>query len=157
MTNVFILLVLFQLKHFLADYPLQLPFMLQKFKADWGFFWPLVTHCGVHAFFTSIIVAVFCPEKAALCSVLDFVVHFAMDRIKAGPKYLGRFKPLSPGEFKFHVATVLTSGSEFEEDGKVNLSKSAMRGNTYFWWSLGLDQMVHHLTNYFIIWMVVSS
>lgn len=28
--------------------------------------------------------------------------------------------------------------------------------NKLFWWALGFDQMIHHLTHYFIIWMLVS-
>lgn len=26
----------------------------------------------------------------------------------------------------------------------------------YFWWTLGLDQMMHHLTHYFIIYKIVT-
>lgn len=30
-----------------------------------------------------------------------------------------------------------------------------IKSNTYFWWALGLDQMVHHLTHYVFIAMIV--
>lgn len=129
MTTLFVLLVVFQLKHFLADYPLQGKYMLGKFKPGWEFLGPLAAHAGVHALLTWCIASVVIgrgewagglAEKLAL---MDFVVHFTMDRIKAGPKYLGRFKDM-------------------------------MR--PYFWWCLGFDQMVHHLTHYAIIYFLLT-
>lgn len=119
--QIFFLLLIFQVKHFLADYPLQTTWMLGKFKPDWSFFWPLTLHCLVHAWFTAVIVTAIDPTKWWL-AVVDFVIHFVMDRIKAGPKYLGRY----------------------------NVKEKK------FWWSLGLDQSVHHLTHYFIIWSLVA-
>jgi hypothetical protein len=119
MEKLFILLVLFQLKHFVADYPLQTPYMLGKFKDDWGFFPPLALHAGTHAIITFVIVLMFTSsfDFAFSCFLFDLVIHFFMDRIKAGKKYLNRWKP----------------------DEK------------YFWWALGFDQMIHHLTHYAII------
>jgi hypothetical protein len=32
-------------------------------------------------------------------AIVDFVVHFTMDRIKAGPRYLGRFSDVSSKAF----------------------------------------------------------
>lgn len=119
--QVFFLLLIFQVKHFLADYPLQTTWMLGKFRPDWSFFWPLTLHCLVHAWLTAVIVTAIDPTKWWL-AVVDFVIHFVMDRIKAGPKYLGRY----------------------------NVKEKQ------FWWSLGLDQSVHHLTHYFIIWSLVT-
>ncbi len=136
--KIFLLLVIYQLKHFMADFPLQGRYMLGKFKDDWSFFLPLSAHCGVHALFTFGIVLAFTtsPSLALLLAAFDFTVHFFMDRIKAGKKYLGRFKALSAKEF----------GAASED---------ARRDNTYFWWSLGLDQTVHHLTHYAIIACIV--
>lgn len=132
LATVFLLLVVYQLKHFVADFPLQGKYMLQKFNKDWSFFWPLAAHAGVHAYSTLLIANVYMflthswgygllPMKLA---IMDFVIHFSMDRIKAGPKYLGRYKDMYAHQF---------------------------------WWSLGLDQMVHHLTHYWIIWQLVTS
>ncbi|MES2856608.1 MAG: DUF3307 domain-containing protein [Bdellovibrionota bacterium] len=118
----FALSVIFQFKHFIADYPLQFPYMLRKFRPGWDFLLPLATHCFVHAFLTLIIVLVFAPELWWL-AVLDFVVHFVMDRIKSGPRYLGRF------------------------------SNSAKSG---YWIAFGFDQMVHHLTHIYIVWVIVT-
>lgn len=84
------LLVLYQIKHFVGDYVLQNVWMLQKGLPNWEFVLPLSIHCGVHALMTLAITLYLAPTLWWLC-VLDFAVHFVMDRIKAGPKYLGRF------------------------------------------------------------------
>lgn len=121
--QIFVLLVVFQMKHYIADFPLQRKYMLRKSRPGWDFLIPLVIHCGVHATITLTIVS-FVNPKMWWLAVVDFVVHFTMDRIKSGPRYLGRFD---------------------------DLSKPA------FWNILGFDQMVHHLTNYFIIWQLIMS
>lgn len=146
-SDVLTLLLVYQLKHFLADYPLQGGFMLKKFLPGWDFVLPLMAHCGVHALMTLAIVMFFNPALWWL-ALVDFGVHFVMDRLKAGPKYLGRFKALSGNEFKNILSYKDTVGLE--------QFKPQIRGNTFFWWSLGLDQMVHHLTHYFIIWKLLS-
>lgn len=119
-----VLYVIYQVKHFLADYPLQSNYMLRKFEDGWSFFLPLCAHCGVHAGLTFAIAIGFTHSLTFSLAVtaFDFIVHFFMDRIKAGKKYLGRFAPSSP----------------------------------YFWWSFGLDQMVHHLTHLAIIYWIVT-
>jgi len=115
--EIMLLLVIFQGKHFVADYLLQGEYMLGKFK-EVGWVKPLAAHCGVHAGFTFFIASfwVSAPD-ALLLAVMDFLIHFTMDRVKASPRMWGRFK---------------TDQKEF-------------------WWALGFDQTVHHLTHYFII------
>lgn len=137
MTTIFTLLAIFQLKHFLADYPLQTRYMLGKFRDDWGFAVPLLQHVLVHGLMTFAIALAYRPRMAATLMVFDMVVHFGMDRIKAGKKYLGRFKTL----------TAETAG---------NATPEQWRSSDFFWYSVGLDQGVHHLTHYAIIWMLVS-
>lgn len=137
MSAILAMLILFQFKHFLADFPLQSPYMLQKFKKE-GWIKPLAAHAGVHAVFTFVIVFGWASIPLALAmALLDFVIHFTMDRIKAGPTLLGRFKALTASEY-----------STATPDQKL--------GNKYFWWALGLDQAVHHLTHYLIIFIVLS-
>jgi hypothetical protein len=58
---------------------------------DWGFFLPLASHCAVHAVMTLVIVMLVNPAMWWLCFV-DGAIHFVMDRIKAGSRYLGRFR-----------------------------------------------------------------
>lgn len=137
--TIFVLLATFQLKHFLADYPLQNTYMLGKFKDGWDFLLPLLAHVGVHAIFTLCIAYAFTRSVGFAFGValLDLCVHFAMDRTKAGKKYLGRFKSLSGKEF--------SSATPVEK-----------RGNKFFWWALGFDQSVHHLTHYVIIYLIVT-
>lgn len=126
MKMIFILLVVFQLKHFLADYIFQTQYMLGKSKTGWNFVPPLVAHAMVHAGMTLLIVGIIDPSpiihSKAWLALVDFGAHFTMDRIKAGPRYLGRFKDTNKPQF---------------------------------WWALGFDQMIHHVTHYFIIWEII--
>lgn len=120
----FLLLVIFQFKQYLADFPLQRQYMLTgKIQKGWDFVVPLAIHCTVHATLTLAILLVADSRMWWLCFV-DFVMHFAMDRFKSSPRFLGRFN---------------------------DLQKAA------FWNCLGLDQTVHHLTHYYIIWRVVHD
>jgi hypothetical protein len=119
----FILLIIYQFKHFIADFPLQREYMLRKTRAGWDFLLPLVTHCMVHGL-GSLIIVMFFNSSLWWLAILDFVTHFVMDRLKSGPRYLGRFNDLSkPG----------------------------------FWNSLGFDQMVHHLTHIYIIYVIITN
>ena len=96
---IFLLLVVYQVKHFIADFPLQREYMLQKTRPHWDFLLPLTMHCLVHAFGTLIILVAFGRADLWWLSLLDFVVHFLMDRFKSGPRYLGRFNDLSKAGF----------------------------------------------------------
>lgn len=121
--DIFLLLILFQFKHFIADYPLQTQYMLGKMSKE-SWIAPLISHVLVHGVFTYLIVIVFTQSLwlAIILTILDMTIHFTMDRIKASPYKLGRFKPEQP----------------------------------YFWWALGFDQMIHHLTHYLLIYIVIT-
>lgn len=93
--EIIILLVLFQYKHFVADYPLQNAYMLGKFKLE-GWERPLAAHAGVHALFTFVIVLYFNPLLALPLAIIDFLVHGIVDRLKAHPHIGGRYKPEQP-------------------------------------------------------------
>jgi hypothetical protein len=161
MMPLFILLVVFQFKHWIADYILQGRYQLGKFRADWGFALPLLSHCAIQGAATLAICLVVRPELWWL-AVVDVVAHFAMDRIKAGPKYLGRFKALSGAEFERLMPTLKEidqhSGYIRAERISPAWSKaiSAVRSNRIYWVVLGLDAMFHHLTDLFIVWVLVS-
>ncbi len=90
---IFKLLIIFQIKHYLADYLLQTEYMLGKFKAkDWEM--PLLTHAGVHGLMTCAIVWYFVGWQLAIfMAVLDVIVHFTVDRVKASPFMFGRYQP----------------------------------------------------------------
>ena len=123
MILVFQLMFFFQMKQFLADFVLQRGFMLKKSMSTWEFLWPLTAHCLVHGVGTVLILSVFAPTLWYLC-FFDFVVHFMMDRIKSGPRYLGRFDD---------------------------------RSKNIYWVFFGFDQMVHHLTHLYMVWVVIQS
>lgn len=137
---IYLLLVIYQIKHFVCDYPLQGRYMLGKFKPYPDYILPLAAHAGVHAIATMLIASMFKPKLAIFLGLLDGAIHFAVDRIKASPDLLGRFKPLTKDTY---VAAVVSNDTE------------ALKGNTYFWWSLGADQMAHHLTHYILIWSLL--
>jgi hypothetical protein len=120
--SAFLLLVIFQGKQFIADFPLQREYMLRKVRPGWDFIPPLALHCAVHSAFTLAIALWWRPELWWLGAV-DFVVHFIMDRFKSGPRYLGRFND---------------------------------RSRTSYWTAFGFDQMVHHLTHLYIVWILVT-
>lgn len=156
---VFALLAIYQVKHFLADYPLQGRYMLGKFLPWPHFLRPLLAHAAVHGLFTfAIALTLASPLKALALALFDFGSHFLIDRIKASPNMLGRFKALSANEMRqimenaeyykqypFHNTTVQTQPQD----------QAKLRSNTLFWWSLGLDQMAHHFTHYVIIWSLL--
>ena len=160
----FALLAAYQLKHFLCDFPLQRPWMLRKFSADPDEWVPaLAAHAGVHALGTLAIAGAFLllarpasmlPSSAAALAAFDFVIHFTMDRIKASPGMMGRWKNLSATDFE----SISTIEKTFGSDPKFAPWKAKkLCGNTLFWWSLGFDQCVHHLTHYAIIAFLLLS
>ena len=94
--EIFTLLVLFQLKHFICDYPLQTQYMLGKMQAT-GWIQPLAAHAAVHSLATYIITMYFVgPFTAIIFALADFIIHFTVDRIKASPKLGGKFNPTQP-------------------------------------------------------------
>lgn len=137
---VFILFIAFQLKHFLADFPLQIPYMLGKFRKK-GWVKPLAMHCYVHAIITFIISYIYSDARSfSFClslGLFDFIAHFVMDRIKASPDLLGRFKPLTSANY-----TLATPEQR--------------RSNWLFWQMLGVDQLWHGLTDTLIVFLLVK-
>jgi hypothetical protein len=132
-TTAIFILVLFQLKHFLADYPLQSKYMLGKGKEE-SWFLPLLSHVGVHTAFTFVIALHFINVADAFrLALLDGIIHLIMDRVKASPELLGRFK--------------LVTG---------DVTSSEERSNKLFWWSFGFDQLIHQLTYCIIIFIMTK-
>jgi hypothetical protein len=81
-TTVFLLLALFGIKHFLADFLMQYEYMLKEkgiYGATGG-----VHHALLHAVFTFLILVFFCSngnEIIALAAV-DFFIHYHVDFVK---------------------------------------------------------------------------
>lgn len=124
--EIIFLFVLFFVKHFLADYPLQTEYMLRKTSPIWGWKLPLTVHCMVHAVLTYIILltvvslGMFNIAYVAILGLvfLEFVIHWIVDAWKA------RLCNAKPNE-------------------------------TAFWIALGADQMLHYLTYALIITLVI--
>lgn len=166
MCTLFLLLVLYQIKHFLCDFPLQTPYMLGKFKKYPDFIKPLLAHAAVHGLTTLLIALWFKPEMALLLAMFDACTHFVVDRIKANPSLLGRFKALSGRDYvelakdKAISERIIRSGAYSQtertsEKEVLNDINKKFKSNVYFWWALGADQAAHHLTHYFVIWCLL--
>jgi len=92
--NIFILLVIYHIKHFIADFLFQNNYMLKKILPGWDFALPLALHCAVHGVFTLLICLYYRPEMWWL-SLVDFGIHFFLDRFRSGPRYLGRYNDVN--------------------------------------------------------------
>ena len=80
--TVFILLALFGIKHFIADFLMQYDYMLREkgiYGATGG-----VHHAMVHASFTFFILVFFCnnANEIIALSFADFVLHYHIDYFK---------------------------------------------------------------------------
>jgi hypothetical protein len=91
MTIVVLLLALFAVKHYLADWQFQTKWMVEgKRLRGVGFIIPLATHAGIHAGLTLYVVLAFAvlvsswwiAGWALACALFDLSAHFLMDRLK---------------------------------------------------------------------------
>ena len=154
--SLIVLLIAFQLKHYICDFPLQGEYMMGKFKPGKEFILPLLAHTLVHAAFTILIALYFVSlEKALLLGLLDLTIHFIMDRIKASPNMLGKYQALSKADFYEHESNLRSSLEMYRPAIQLEFDKR-MKDNKKFWWALGLDQGIHHLTHYLIIYLILG-
>jgi len=127
-TELLLLLVIFQIKHLVADYYLQFPYMYEnkgkKAFSDW--FEPLTFHAGTHALITFTIVLVYyftvqkvSPFVLSLAPMFDYVTHFVIDRWKA--------------------------------------TRGHHPGESMFWIELGIDQMLHHIVGILIVLAIIQQ
>lgn len=128
MTEILVLLLLFQLKHLIADYYLQFPYMYKNKGKKENWFGPLLDHTIMHASGTALIIFFYFgyANKMSLYYLLilismlmfDLITHFITDRWKATRK---------------------TDPSQ-----------------SWFWHSLGIDQMIHHIVGILIVFGIVA-
>ncbi len=112
METIFVALILMQVKHLICDYPLQIPWMLGKFKPYPDFVRPLLAHSMVHFVGTQIMCLIF--GWPLWLAALDLVTHFVIDRLKASPSLGGRWKPdnryfwwaLGADQFAHHIVGI---------------------------------------------------
>jgi hypothetical protein len=91
LNQIILIMVIFQVKHFIADYPLQTIYMVNgKALPDRRFILPLSLHAGIHALST-LVVVLFYNTALWWLAPLDFAIHFATDRFKSSPIFFGRF------------------------------------------------------------------
>jgi hypothetical protein len=95
---IFILLALFGIKHFVADFLMQFSYMIREkgiYGATGG-----VHHALVHASFTFLILVFFCSgaDEIIALSFADFVLHYHVDYFK---QHLN--KGLTPADRKFWI------------------------------------------------------
>jgi hypothetical protein len=124
--NPAILMALFMVKHFIADFPLQTVYMLGKGKSGYAWIAPLAAHCSVHAFLSLIVICIAKPEMAYLVFI-EFIAHFIIDRMK--------------------VTYKLPAGVWSDVDRGKNLSK--------YYIAFGLDQLAHNLTYALMIYFLI--
>jgi hypothetical protein len=94
-----VVLVLFCLKHFFADFPLQTFYMLGKGKAGLAWILPLSAHCAVHASLSLSIILFVSPSMFWLV-VCEFLAHFAIDKAKVSYKLpQGPWAPSDKGRY----------------------------------------------------------
>ena len=94
MTNeIFILLLIFQAKHLIADYYLQFPYMYETKGQKTNWFEGLYDHSSIHAGFTAFILLGYMIYDGNISltllmylSLFDFSSHFIIDRWKATRK-----------------------------------------------------------------------
>jgi hypothetical protein len=131
MINILIfLLIAFQLKHFLCDFPWQTRYMLGKFK-EVGWQAPLAAHAISHGLATTFILCVarmtfdlhIDTMFIVYLAIFDTIIHFIVDRCKVVFNKITGCKP--------------TDAS--------------------FWNAIGIDQMIHHLTHYGIIFAIILN
>lgn len=164
---IWYLLVTMIFKHLVADYFLQGEYMKGKFKKV-GWALPLAAHCGVHFLFTMAItlMATGGIGWAILFAVIDFTIHFAMDKIKVDTRLLGRWQALSKNEYigLMDSKAMCVDGLRLLKDGpakdecqrRINEIDERFASNVKFWYAHGVDQAVHHLTDLLIVALIMS-
>ena len=80
--TLILILFLFLLKHFVADFVLQPGWMAKGKAAVRGWRIPLSLHAAIHGLLTYILILSLAPSHWWL-AFADFLVHFAIDRVKA--------------------------------------------------------------------------
>lgn len=114
--DILVVLVLFSIKHLLADFPLQTVYMLGKGKTGLAWIMPLSAHCAVHAGLTLPIILFVNPSLFWLVGA-EFIAHFVIDRAKVSYK--------------------LPQGQWSASDKGKYLSK--------YYFAFGIDQMAHQI------------
>jgi hypothetical protein len=104
--EILVVLILFQIKHFFSDFPLQSVYMLGKGKTGLAWIMPLSAHCAVHAGLSLLIILFVNPSLFWLV-LAEFGAHFVIDRSKCLYKLpQGAWAPEDKGKYltKYYMA-----------------------------------------------------
>lgn len=121
MTGIFILAVIFEIKHFFCDWVFQTDYIVAGKGREKGWLMPLFVHSFIHhALATFFIMMAFSRSMTVglIAALVDGFSHLIIDRIKSNPNGFGRFK--NPA-------------------------------NKLYWVLMGADQAAHHLVYFSII------
>lgn len=114
-------MVIFAIKHVIADFILQTSWMATGKDAKSGWALPLLVHCAIHGALALAILLALAPRLWVL-AVVDFALHLVIDRAKG-----------------FCVANFRVT-----------------QESQWFWWLIGIDQALHHLTG-FVLAVVLAA
>src|SRR5262245_50753485 len=79
-----LLISLLMIKHFLADFPLQIQPMATGKGQDSDWLGWLSAHCAIHAVLSVWVFMIFIPiDRACSFATADYIAHFFIDRMKA--------------------------------------------------------------------------
>lgn len=123
-----IMMAVFVIKHKFCDFNWQTPYMMGKFKAGSAWIMPLFAHTSVHAIMSLAIIIAFNKPAYAWLALIELVVHFIIDRIKATYK--------------------LPQGVWTEVD--------KARNKTLWYNAFANDQMAHYLTYVAMLFIMFS-
>lgn len=138
-SQIFILLLAFQLKQFFCDYPIYPEFLLKRFKGSG--LTAFIVHSGIHSFMTLGICLILSSSGfglAVLMACLDFVIDFMLNQFRSRSETIARFRPLDLDEF-------------------LAASRKEKRNHRLYWAFFGLDQTIHHLTHYAIVFVLCEQ
>jgi hypothetical protein len=96
--SVVLILGLFVVKHFIADFPLQYPrhYTVKGTYGQWGG----IEHALIHGAFTAVILSVFVPIDLVLqMAAIDVLVHYHIDWAKMNVNRHFGWGPLTHEEF----------------------------------------------------------
>lgn len=138
-SQLFLMLLAFEFKQFLCDYPIHPTFILKSFQTDNNR--AFLFHAGIHALLTLAICLIFTTAEfplALMLAGLDFFMDFALAIFRSRTGFIARFKPLDLDEF-------------------MEASRHQKVQHRLYWLFYGLDRMIHHVTYFAIIYILCQQ
>lgn len=143
MLEIFTLIALFQVKHYVCDYAFQMSWMLQQKRHNWKWLPPTVAHAALHAAAAFLILIGYgywlgdetVYRDAPWLASVNFGVYFLVDRVKIG--MLGRYKAIKESDWE-----------------------SANRRQRWhcwmFWQTQGMVHLLHGLTSLYVLYRLFT-